>query len=319
MSDVLTNALISIQMGIEDYQSNDARRPVSAVRNFYAGVLLLGKQCLLNEVPNADPMEVIGTRFAPKPDGEGGVIHEPEGHQTIDLGQLRSRFRDFGLAWPSGDIASLQRLRNDLEHFHSPAPHEAIRQAIADCFPLVEGFFAQLEVDPREALGDAWEVMLTEERFFADQKRGCDATWNPLPWSNYLNNLKNVSCESCGSSLVYQEDDRNGDPVEIRGRCKACGTRFDEEETIGLLLDAEYGGRDYVAVKDGDEGIINDCPECAKHTYVHDLGGPSVCFWCHFSIPDTCSRCTSALTPQTTSVNDSSMCDYCYWMTSKDD
>ena len=85
MSDLLTNALISIQMVIEDYQSTDPRRPVSAVRNFYARVLRLGKQCILNEAPNADPMEVIGVRSAPKPDGEGGVIHEPEGHQTIDL------------------------------------------------------------------------------------------------------------------------------------------------------------------------------------------------------------------------------------------
>jgi len=196
MSDLLTNALISIQMGIEDYQSNDPRRPVSAVRNFYAGVLLLGKQCILNEAPNADPMEVIGVRFAPKPDGEGGVIHEPEGHQTIDLGQLRKRFQDFGLAWPNGDINSLQRLRNDLEHFHSPARHQALRQAIADCFPLVEGFFAQLEVAPREALGDAWEVMLSEEKFFAEQKRACDATWQQLPWFDHLSKLRKVDASN---------------------------------------------------------------------------------------------------------------------------
>lgn len=319
MSDLLTNALNSIQLGIEDYQSNDLRRPVSAVRNFYAGVLLLGKQCLLNEAPDADPMEVLGSRFAPKPDGKGGVVHEPEGHQTIDLGQLRRRFQDFGLRWPNGDVNSLQRVRNDLEHFHSPAPHQALRQAIADCFPLVEGFFALLEVDPCEALGSAWEIMLSEERFFSEQKLTCDATWKQLPWSENIDKLKKIACPKCGSSLIYQEDSLNGDPAMIQGKCKACGARFGEEETITLLLEAQYGDDDYVAMTDGGDPIVGDCPECGSHTYVHDPEGPSLCFWCDFTISGDCWRCNAQLTPQNTSVNDSSMCDYCYWMTNKDD
>ncbi|WP_145716595.1 hypothetical protein [Mesorhizobium tianshanense] len=50
---------------VEDFQSNDERRPVSALRNFYAGELLLGKQCLLNAAPNVDPMEILASKFAP--------------------------------------------------------------------------------------------------------------------------------------------------------------------------------------------------------------------------------------------------------------
>jgi hypothetical protein len=41
------NAVQSIQLGIEDYQANNSKRAVSAVRNFYAGVLLLAKEVLV--------------------------------------------------------------------------------------------------------------------------------------------------------------------------------------------------------------------------------------------------------------------------------
>ena len=92
MTKLLENAISSIQLGIEDYQSNDPRRPISAVRNFYAGVLLLGKQCLVSAAPNADPMEVLASKFIPVPDGDGGVVHEPKGYQTIDLFELKMRY-----------------------------------------------------------------------------------------------------------------------------------------------------------------------------------------------------------------------------------
>ncbi len=319
MTELLKNAINSIQLGIDDYQSNDPRRPVSAVRNFYAGVLLLGKQCLLNEAPEADPMDVLATRFAPKPDGNGGVTHGPAGHQTIDLSELQGRFRAFGLEWPAGDIKSLQKVRNELEHFHSPAAHDVIRQAIADCFPLVEGFFGLLGADPSAELGSAWEIMLAERAFFERQKKACDESWQELPWFENLGDLASVACSHCGSSLVYQEDEKNGDPAMIKGKCKACGTQFDEETTIGLLLEASFGDDDYVAMTDGGDTVLNDCPECGRHMYVFNPGDISLCFWCDFTIEGECTRCLETLTPQNTSVNDSSMCDYCYWMMNKDD
>jgi len=47
MSDLLKNAVASIQLGVEDFQRNDdLRRLLSAIRNFHAGVLLLCKEVL---------------------------------------------------------------------------------------------------------------------------------------------------------------------------------------------------------------------------------------------------------------------------------
>ena len=317
MTELLQNAIVSIQLGIEDYQSNDARRPISAVRNFYAGVLLLGKQCLLNEAPNADPMEVLASKFGPVPGNDGGVVYEPKGHQTIDLTELRGRFKDFDLAWPDGDIGTLQKLRNQLEHFHSDTPKDVIRQAIAACFPLVQGFFAILDIDPASTLGDAWTIMLEEEAFFENQKTEADATFDKLPWPG-LSNTHAWSCPDCASSLIRQVDPDNGEPWNIQGRCIACGKTLTPEETVKLIVEAEYGGEDYVAAKDGGEAVINDCHECFNPTYVVS-DEVNKCLLCGDEVDGKCALCSTGLSVHNRSVNNSSLCDYCDYRMSKAD
>lgn len=111
MSEIFDNAISSITLGIEDFRTGTDRRMLSAARNYYAGLLLLAKECLLRAAPDADAMDVIGTNFKPKPDGAGGVLYEVQGYNTIDLGQLQNRFKDFGLPWPNADIKKLQKVQ----------------------------------------------------------------------------------------------------------------------------------------------------------------------------------------------------------------
>lgn len=308
MTELLQNAVASIQLGIEDYQSNDARRPISAVRNFYAGVLLLGKQCLVAAAPDADPMEVLASKFVPVPDGNGGVVHEPKGFRTIDLAELRERFKDFELGWPDGEISTLQKLRNEFEHYHSAAPKDVIRQAIAACFPLIQGFFAILEVEPAGCLGDSWAVMLTEEAFFTKQKSEADATFDKLPWE--LSNTEQFSCPTCSSSLICQVDPTNELAENIQGRCIACGKTLTAEETVKLVVEAEFAGEDYMNVKDGGDAVINDCPECGNPTYVVN-GELNKCFLCGSEVGGECALCSTDLGVHNRSANDSSLCDHC--------
>lgn len=197
MSELFENAVNSIILGIEDYQSNDDRRPVSALRNFYAGVLLLGKECLCSAAPKADPMEVLAMKFVPAVNQEGGVIHQPDGNRTVDLQDLRHRFKKFNLQWPNVNIDRMQELRNQFEHFHSPAPRVSIQQAIADCFPLIQGFFEILKVDPSNSLGTACQVMLDEKKFFSEQKNKCDSSFGKLKWCEELSNFEFFHCSAC--------------------------------------------------------------------------------------------------------------------------
>ena len=48
---ILQNAIDSIVMGLEDYQSEDKKRMLSCVRNLYAGMLLLFKYKLVELSP----------------------------------------------------------------------------------------------------------------------------------------------------------------------------------------------------------------------------------------------------------------------------
>jgi DNA-directed RNA polymerase subunit RPC12/RpoP len=318
MTELLENALTSIQLGVEDYQSNDPRRPVSAVRNFYAGVLLLGKHCLLAAAPEADPMQVLATRYKPVPDNDGGVEFEPKGQATIDLQELKDRFSDFDIPWPSGDIKKLQKLRNNLEHYHSPAPKEEMREAIAQCFPLVEGFCRYVEITPSDALGDAWQVMLAAESFFKQQKQECDDSLANLPWFNQLDRTEQFECPQCGSSLLYQEDRDNDDPAEANGGCYVCGVKLDAPSLVGAIVAGEFGVNEYRAAKEGEPPAIKSCPSCFEGTYV-DVGDYVGCFLCQYTVEGECQRCGTELDADIMSVDNPDLCDYCAHMMSKDD
>jgi hypothetical protein len=318
MSDVLENAIHSIQLGIEDFQSNDPRRPISAVRNLYAGVLLLGKQCLLQAAPEADPMSVLGSSFEPKLDLEGSISFSPKGYRTIDVRELEGRFKNFGLAWPEGDLRTLQRLRNNFEHFQSAEPMAAIRQAIANSFTVISRFFDVLGLSPAEALGETWTVMLEEKDFFTKQKELCDASFSKLPWFGNLSGLEYLQCTNCGSSLIYQDDPANGDAWRIRGHCKACGENFAAVETVGLILEAEFGADAHVTAMEGGEPVFDSCPACGEDTYISS-SKVRQCFMCEHQVGGECAGCHAGLTPNNISADNSYLCCYCDNLMSKDD
>ena len=152
MSEIFDNAVTSIRLGIEDLKTAEDDRILRAARNYHAGLLLLAKECVVRAAPEVNPMEIIGARFKPIPDGDDGVDHVIQGYATVDLAQLQSRFRDFALTWPDADIRKLQRYRNNLEHFHLDEPASALREAIASSFPMIVDFFRILEEDPQSVL-----------------------------------------------------------------------------------------------------------------------------------------------------------------------
>lgn len=75
-SALFNNAIASIRMGVEDYKLKEDARYISAVRNLYAGVLLLAKEALVRAVPNEPPELILGAWFKQVPDGNGGIRFE---------------------------------------------------------------------------------------------------------------------------------------------------------------------------------------------------------------------------------------------------
>ena len=160
MSQIFDNAVQSIQLGVEDYRADDPKRALSAVRNFYAGTLLLAKEVLTRAVPNAEQDDVIGEKYKPVPDDGGAIKFVRASQKTIDFATIGDRYRDFGLTIDSVVLKKINRIRNDIEHYHTTETRETVREAIAKAFPVVADLFRLAKEDPVAVLGDTWAEML---------------------------------------------------------------------------------------------------------------------------------------------------------------
>lgn len=316
MSEIFDNAVTSIILGIEDFETGTEQRMLSAARNYYAGLLLLAKECLVRAAPKADAMEVIGARFKPKLDGEGGVAHEVVGYTTIDLAQLRERFRDFGLKWPSADIGKLQRFRNDLEHYHLKDPVDALGEAIASSFSMVVDFCAILGEDAQEHLADVWDTILEQRDAFEKVQKQCLASLEPIEWPASVCNLDRMACPNCSSSLVGQSDADNCEKDSVVGKCYQCGDEISYVKMMEMVVSASYKADAYIMAKEGLAPAFTDCPECSASAYV-ETGEDSVCFACGESVAGDCMRCGTRIDVNEYSWDNPELCSYCAHMSEK--
>ena len=145
--------------------------------------LLLAKEVLVREAPNAPVMDILATKFSPIPDGKGGVTHEAS-NKTIDFNELGERFKAFGLKIDRSALAELNNIRNDMEHFYTNATNKKVREAIARAFPVVVDLFKLLHEEPNKHLGESWEVMLEVKSVYDKELAECDASFAKLDWKS---------------------------------------------------------------------------------------------------------------------------------------
>jgi hypothetical protein len=306
---LLDNAVQSIQLGVEDFQSNDVRRPISAIRNFFAGVLLLAKQVLLNSVPNADPEDILFQRYEPVPDGNGGVTHSPKGKATLDFPTIIDRFKAFSIPFNEKAMRNLSPIRNDIEHYFTDLTPDAVRDAIASAFPCVVELFSLMGMEPSEALGPTWQIMLDVRAVYEQELRTCEHSFASMDWqSNWLSEADRA-CPHCGSVLVYQGDPNNTELQSAEIGCRACGKSTTAEKFVEHIISESLGAEAYIAVKDGGEAPYDTCPECGVEAYVM-LEDEEGCLWCR-EVLGNCRFCDTKLVPSDTSCDDSTLCSYC--------
>lgn len=306
------NALTSIRLGIEDFQrtkqteeqGGDPARALSAVRNLFAGILLLFKYKIAVSVDDPDdapalifnPPEVL-----PQADGNGGVEWMPVGKfkkTTIDVATIKKRFEGFNIEVDWRAIDKMQECRNHLEHLHPANTLGEVAGFVADLFPVLREFIqAQLNERPAEVLAAAWPVMLAHHEFFSNTMATCAAAWGDAgipelmkPW------LEQCRCEGCGSSLLSpsQDDIEDGASVGHHERsfkyvCVACShTSLIAPLMIKALNDAyDYDPRD------GGESGVESCNSCGRSTF---LIHKQRCLWCEAELDyKECSLCEEAL------------------------
>ena len=318
MTKLFENAILSIRLGIEDYESNDPARAISAVRNFYAGVLLLAKEVLVQKASKDDPQEVISKHYKPK-FGAGGFTYIPTSSQTIGFADLGVRFKDFGLTVDQSALYDLNEIRNNLEHYYNDTPHETVRGAIAKAFPVVVQFFAMIDKAPSENLGDSWQAMLRVRNIYEAELESCKNSFDKIEWHSDILAEANFICSKCQSELVMQADPKNQELEDIKCRCRTCGYEFEAEEAVEKALESHLRAEAYIAATQGGEyPFCNSyaCPQCGYTGYLvtNEEAG---CVWCGFKLGE-CTRCGIDLTPDIASCDSDDFCDYCFRMVTED-
>lgn len=320
MSGIFANAVDSIKMGIEDYALDTPARALSAVRNFYAGVLLLGKEVLIRAAPLADPNDVIGAKYAPMPDGKGGVDHVIEGYQTIDFNTLSKRFKDFNIPIDTKGLQELNGLRNHIEHRYTDQPAQAVREAIARAFPITVAMFQQAGEHPADMLGESWPIMLDVRALYEAELARCRATLAGVDWVSATVAEKHLRCQECGSDLIEQRESANTDQEALALVCRSCGAEPDWDDAIVDAVDRGLSNEAYDRFKDaGESGPIFDCPACERHAYIDFEDACATCGET-FDYEAECMRCSNGIPLEDALAGfDEGLCSYCTHIMGKDD
>ena len=233
MDSLLTNAVQSIQIGVEDFGSTDPRRILSTVRNLYAGILLLLKEELRRRSPADSDGVLIRARIEFKTLADGSVGVVGKGRNTVDVRQIKERLNSIGTKLTASDTKRLwsdlerfQTLRNDIEHYRTKAPQAEIRAVIVFATAVVRLIVADLlDEDTATLLGeDCWSVMLKEETVYAEQKAACTASLAEVEWDTHAltDAVPFLKCGWCQSELVGQKDKANASQSAVVFICAAC-------------------------------------------------------------------------------------------------
>lgn len=140
MDTILANAVASVQIGVEDYLSDDPRRALSAVRNISAGILLLFKERLRELSPPSSDEVLIKQQIHAKLDSSGALIFLGTGKKTVDVHQIQERFSSLGITADWKRLDGVVRVRNDIEHYCTTEPTLRMRELLADSFLVMRNF-----------------------------------------------------------------------------------------------------------------------------------------------------------------------------------
>lgn len=314
---LLQNAIAAIQIGVDDYgMIEDSRRMLSAVRNLYAGILLLFKYRIATCV---DGGEKLIFNVEPAPNGLGGVDWRPtEKNKTIDFSGIQRRFSQFDIKVDWKMLEKLRRERNNIEHLH-PVGSVDIKPYIADVFTVLRQFVAnEIGAAPETLLGEAcWNAMLNVHAYLEAELKRCKAAWASIETPENLRPcIPLMLCPNCGSPLLLPA---TNDPASIEvnegHKCVCVGCRT-TSGTVALLEEALldlHGGWSH------DEYYLDPpvttCPECDHATYVIS---DDECCWCGYTRPHkTCAVCDATISLDEQEFN--GLCGYHYNVMTKDD
>lgn len=313
---LIKNAIASIELGLDDFNSGDDKRLISSVRNCYAGIMLLFKAMLLSLSPPGSNDVLLKQQVIPKKDPDGNLIFVGNGKKTVDFQQIQDRFKQLGIRADWDRMKKINDIRNDMEHYHCGASRDAIRGMLSDTFLVVRDFMThELTEDPMMLLSEgAWDTLLSVSEVFEKEKEESVAKLEGIDWESEAlgEAILGIACNACGSQLLAPS--KSGPYSEIDLICRSCGEIEDSESFIPRAISDHFTSANHFAVKDGGEDATIMCPFCFTESYVMD---EHRCAHCGESATHTCKRCGTDI--PASEISDGSLCGWCEHMPCKDD
>ena len=298
-SKILENSVSAIELGIEDFKlsKKDPRRLHSAVRNLFAGILLLFKSKLA-ELSQNDNESLLKQKVIPViQDGE--IKWVGEGEKTVDVQQIQNRFKSLNIEIDWKRLNALKNYRNKIEHYFDKenVKSDVVGNYIADSFVIITDFLKkQLDIDPPDTFkSETWELFLQEQKVLAQERDDRDENFEQLTWISYKikNAFKAFQCPECGCQIIstLNHDKRTAeDEVFV---CRCCNEHFGYNEILDSVIE-DFSRKEFLSIKDGGEEEIAYCPECGKEKYIVS---EQTCFACGASGPFICEFCDNEVPP----------------------
>lgn len=280
---MLRNAVESIQVGMEDFHDDDDRRVLSAIRNLYAGILLLFKYKLQQLSPEDSDEALLKNKVIPVTNPTtGDIIWIGKGKKTVEVQEIIERLTALGITGVDWKLLkALQDIRNDIEHYYSQLPVERMKEAIANALHLISQFCEpHLGERPVDILGrECWDLMLTVTAVFEAELRACQENLNSVSWpfEEVLESINFMTCPECESRLVKVADP-TAERDAIKFSCSSCQVEVSYAAVVGPAVSARMAGRNHWRVKDGDEPETCICPECGEDALLVGEGECAACF-----------------------------------------
>lgn len=318
MNTILTNAVQSIQIGIEDYQSTDPRRVLSATRNITAGVLLLFKE-KLRQLSPADSDEVlIKEKVQPQID-EGQVVFKGKGDKTVDVFQIKERFKSLGITADLTSLDKVIKLRNKIEHYYTQESAGAIKALVAGSFLIIRDFVTkELGYEPLDLLGvDTWNELLAVGEVYEKEREECKTAIEAVGWATEaLEGMsEELTCPKCDSVLVKPIDPSIEPFQAIEFICSACGNVSELGDMAEKALAEHFAYEIYASAKDGGDAPVANCWECGRDTFIIEDDECAACG--AITAHHACAVCHAHLGPEEQEYN--GLCGYHYHQAMKDD
>jgi hypothetical protein len=319
MDKILANAVASVQIGVEDYLSDDPRRAQSAVRNLSAGILLLFKEKLRSlSPPNSDEV-LIKQQLHPKRDSSGALVFLGTGKKTVDVHEIQERFASLGVTADWKHLENVLSIRNDIEHYCTTESTYRLKELLADSFVVMRNFItSELQREPVALFGEAtWQTLLDVADVYAKELDACEQAKAQIMWRTA--GIEQVAgylrCAHCGSELLKPSNSEGQSSALIKFQCTACGRISNFEDIAEAAAEECFGADMHVAMTEGGDPLLIDCIECGRTTFLLD---DERCIVCGASTHhQMCAVCGSRLSIKEQQFQ--GLCAYHHWQAMKND